>query len=706
MEETKSSTQFDEDDDEFHDAVDEFEFYYAVDEFEFHDCRENFSDQTESSRDESISNPSSNALQEDKSPALAVLRRRRSRSIKKSSADGSEELARFAAAESVDNLRERRNVSLSPKLDEREMRLEETKPGSQSIETSEEKSTVTDAIAAARGEESSWRGNEDSNPGFLLKLPGIVIERIALLVKIVTFTIRLVYYLYMIVFNPLGLLLPFRWFIIQQLKKIRNLMFGIVIENVYEWLKEQRAIWKLGLKCGWGLLWSAYVCSVLLGLLVSAFVVGGVLIRLVVEEPIRMIRNLNFDYSEKSPVALVPIMSGVKMNGDMRHFMEKPEILKACESRVMPRGHGVHVTVSLTLPESEYNQHLGMFQVFRYVGTFYRVDFLAADGQILAILRRPCMLKYRSQSIRLLLTLLKVAPILTGYTSETQKLKANFKEFTEGDPPTASIRVILEQRPEYSSGAGIPEIYSASLALESELPLLKRIMWFWKKTVFVWVSMSVFMIELVFALLCCRPLIIPKIRLWEATPQEGASHYNHPQKHTIFLDLDETLIHSTAAAPPERYDFVVRPVIDGQKTEFYVLKRPFVDEFLAYLSDRFEIVIFTAGIEEYASLVVDKLNWRNGISHRLYRDSCRAVDGMFVKDLGETGRDLSRAVIVDDNPNSYQFQPENAIPIKQFVDDVGDEELKKMMELFEGCDLGEDLRDFVRVFVGADEKLC
>ncbi|XP_042041788.1 carboxy-terminal domain RNA polymerase II polypeptide A small phosphatase 1-like [Salvia splendens] len=179
-----------------------------------------------------------------------------------------------------------------------------------------------------------------------------------------------------------------------------------------------------------------------------------------------------------------------------------------------------------------------------------------------------------------------------------------------------------------------------------------------------------------------------------------------PQKHTIFLDLDETLIHSTAAAPPERYDFVVRPVIDGQKTEFYVLKRPFVDEFLAYLSDRFEIVIFTAGIEEYASLVVDKLNWRNGISHRLYRDSCRAVDGMFVKDLGETGRDLSRAVIVDDNPNSYQFQPENAIPIKQFVDDVGDEELKKMMELFEGCDLGEDLRDFVRVFVGADEKLC
>ncbi|XP_047966408.1 seipin-2-like isoform X1 [Salvia hispanica] len=513
MEETKSSTQFDECDDEFHDAVDEFEFY---------DCRENFSDQTESSRDELISNPSSNPPQEDKSPALSVLRRRRSRSSKKSFGDGPAELAKFGAAESVDRyLRERRNVSLSPKFEEHEMRLEDTKPALQSNETSEEKSTVTDAIAAALGEESSWRGNEDSNPGFLLKLPGIVIKRIALLVKIVTFTIRLVYYSYMIVFNPLGLLLPLRWFIIQQLKKIWNLMFGIVSEYVYEWLKEQRAIWKLGLKCGWGLLWSAYVCSVLLGLLVSAFVVGGVLIRMVVDEPIRMTRSLNFDYSEKSPVALVPIMSGVKMN--VRHFVEKPKILKAGESRVVPRDHGVHVTVSLTLPESEYNQRLGMFQV--------RVDFVAADGQILATLRRPCMLKYRSQSIRLLLTLLKVAPILTGYTSETQKLKANFKDFTEGDPPTASIRVILEQRAEYSpTGAGIPEIYSASLTLESELPLLKRILWFWKKTVFVWVSMSVFMIELVFALLCCRPLIIPKIRLWEPTPQEGASHYNRPRQ--------------------------------------------------------------------------------------------------------------------------------------------------------------------------------
>ncbi|XP_042057665.1 seipin-2-like [Salvia splendens] len=526
MEEAKSSAQFGDDEDEYQDAVDEFEFY---------DCRENFSDSIESNRDESISDPSPVPVEsnlEDKSPPPAVLRRRRSWSSKKSFRDDTAESAKLGTRENVDKYLRERKVALSRKFEGYEKALKDTKLALRRNEMNEEESTVTEALEAAPGEELGFRGsddsdsdldsNSDSDSNLLLKLAGIVIKpitfQIDLLVKIFTFTIRLAYYSYMIVFNPLGLLLGFRGFIVQQLKNIWNLTFGIVSEYVYEWLKEQRAILKLGLKCGWGLLWSAYVCSVLVGLLVSAFLMGGVLIKMVVEEPITVTRSLNFDYSEKSPVAFVPIMSNVKMNRDMRHFVETPGIFKATGSRVVPRDHGVQITVSLTLPESEYNQHLGMFQV--------RVDFLAADGQILATSRRPCMLHYMSQSIRLLLTFLKVAPILTGYTTETQNLKVNFKDFTEGQTPTASIRVVLEQRAEYSPGAGVPEIYSASLTLESNLPLTKRILWYWKKTLFVWVSMAVLMIELVFALLCCRPVIIPKIRLWEAAPREAASHHD------------------------------------------------------------------------------------------------------------------------------------------------------------------------------------
>ncbi|KAL2467341.1 Haloacid dehalogenase-like hydrolase (HAD) superfamily protein [Abeliophyllum distichum] len=177
-----------------------------------------------------------------------------------------------------------------------------------------------------------------------------------------------------------------------------------------------------------------------------------------------------------------------------------------------------------------------------------------------------------------------------------------------------------------------------------------------------------------------------------------------PQKKTIFLDLDETLVHSKPNPPPEKYDFIVRPVLDGEKVEFYVLKRPFVDEFLDFLSQRFEIVVFTAGIKEYASLVLDRLDWRSRISHRLYRDSCKEVDGKFVKDLSEIGRDLGSVVIVDDNPNSYVFQPNNAIPIQPFIDDLEDGELKKLIQFFEGCDSVEDMRDAVKVYLADQEE--
>ncbi|XAR66610.1 Phosphoprotein phosphatase [Bertholletia excelsa] len=173
-----------------------------------------------------------------------------------------------------------------------------------------------------------------------------------------------------------------------------------------------------------------------------------------------------------------------------------------------------------------------------------------------------------------------------------------------------------------------------------------------------------------------------------------------PEKRTVFLDLDETLVHSKPDPPPEKYDFVVRPVIDGVRVNFYVLKRPCVDELLEFLTQKFEVVVFTAGLEEYASLVLDRLDRSGSIAHRLYRSSCREVDGKFVKDLAETGRDLKKVVIVDDNPNSYSLQPDNAIPISPFTGELpGDEELRRLMEFFDGSDGYEDMREAVKVYL-------
>ncbi|KAK2447498.1 SCP1 small phosphatase [Trifolium repens] len=175
-------------------------------------------------------------------------------------------------------------------------------------------------------------------------------------------------------------------------------------------------------------------------------------------------------------------------------------------------------------------------------------------------------------------------------------------------------------------------------------------------------------------------------------------------RKTIFLDLDETLVHSTTSPPPDRFDFVVHPIIDGAPMDFYVVKRPGIDELLESLASRFEIVVFTAALKEYASLVLDRLDRNRFISHRLYRDSCRNIEGRLVKDLALVGRDLKSVVIVDDNPVSFSNQPENAILIKPFVDDICDRELWKLKSFFDGSECFDDMRDAIKFHVAEIER--
>jgi carboxy-terminal domain RNA polymerase II polypeptide A small phosphatase len=113
--------------------------------------------------------------------------------------------------------------------------------------------------------------------------------------------------------------------------------------------------------------------------------------------------------------------------------------------------------------------------------------------------------------------------------------------------------------------------------------------------------------------------------------------------------------------------------MDGGTTipPFYINKRPGVDDFLTEMAKYYEIVIFTASIQEYADKVLDQLDTNRVIRSRLYGPSCvrggRTTPWPFaVKDLSLLGRDLSQTIIVDDNPRAYSFQPDNAINITSF----------------------------------------
>ncbi|KAF3782641.1 Seipin-3 [Nymphaea thermarum] len=91
------------------------------------------------------------------------------------------------------------------------------------------------------------------------------------------------------------------------------------------------------------------------------------------------------------------------------------------------------------------------------------VDFLSANGKVLASSGHPCMVHFKSDKILLVGTLRKGVPLLAGYSSESQTIKVRMTGFVEGIEPSTCLKVTLKHRAECRPGEAIPEIYSASI---------------------------------------------------------------------------------------------------------------------------------------------------------------------------------------------------------------------------------------------------
>lgn len=70
----------------------------------------------------------------------------------------------------------------------------------------------------------------------------------------------------------------------------------------------------------------------------------------------------------------------------------------------------------------------------------------------------------------------------------------------------------------------------------------------------------------------------------------------------------------------------------------------------------FNLVVFTASVQEYADPVIDWLEQeRKFFSGRYYRQHCTYRQGAFIKDLSSVEPDLSKVMILDNSPLSYMF---------------------------------------------------
>jgi len=171
----------------------------------------------------------------------------------------------------------------------------------------------------------------------------------------------------------------------------------------------------------------------------------------------------------------------------------------------------------------------------------------------------------------------------------------------------------------------------------------------------------------------------------------GKLKKEHKGRKCLVLDLDETLVHSSFKKVPKA-DFLVPVDIDGVVHTVYVLKRPYTDEFLAACAELFEIVLFTASLSKYADPLLDMLDTKSTMHHRLFRESCVQKDYCYVKDLSKLGRKLKNCIIVDNSPQSYIFQPSNAIPIPSWFDDPKDTALRDLIPVLRHLAKVDDVR--------------
>ena len=134
-------------------------------------------------------------------------------------------------------------------------------------------------------------------------------------------------------------------------------------------------------------------------------------------------------------------------------------------------------------------------------------------------------------------------------------------------------------------------------------------------------------------------------------------------KYTLVLDLDETLVHY---------------VSDDDSA--YIQIRPGAEEFIKELSEFYEIIIFTAALQNYADLIISGLDPDGVVSFKLYRQHTVNIDNTYIKDLDKLGRDIKKIIIIDNISENFSQQPKNGLNIADFEGNEYDEELKYLKD--------------------------
>ncbi|KAG6000122.1 mitochondrial inner membrane protein required for protein import [Claviceps lovelessii] len=156
--------------------------------------------------------------------------------------------------------------------------------------------------------------------------------------------------------------------------------------------------------------------------------------------------------------------------------------------------------------------------------------------------------------------------------------------------------------------------------------------------------------------------------------------------YTLCLSLDDLLVHSEWT----------------REHGWRVAKRPGMDYFVRYLSQYYELVLFTSVPFAMGEPIVRKLDPFRFIMWPLFREATKYEDGELVKDLSYLNRDLSKVIIIDTNAQHVRKQPENAIVLEPWKGDPKDNDLVGLIPFLEYIHTMQysDVRKVLKSFEG------
>lgn len=117
------------------------------------------------------------------------------------------------------------------------------------------------------------------------------------------------------------------------------------------------------------------------------------------------------------------------------------------------------------------------------------------------------------------------------------------------------------------------------------------------------------------------------------------------RKYTVVFDLDETVVYARNGP---------------------LYARAYLKDLFRAIKDDFEVIVWTAGVREYAKTVLEEINEDHIVKHLVYRHEKWFNEDDYTKNLRQLGRDLDYTIMIENTPDCVRANPQNSIIVEDF----------------------------------------